>query len=91
MISTLIDDQNVNIIHYCAKNGYLPAVHMLLTISTDLDLLDKDQYTPLMVAVLAFKNDVVKYLIKAGVSISFKVRISFKLKKKIVFLERIYF
>ncbi|KAI4459833.1 g9a isoform b [Holotrichia oblita] len=72
MISTVTDNENVNVIHYCAKHGHLPAMHMLLVAGIELDLLDKDQNTPLMVAVLSFKNDIVKYLIKAGANISFK-------------------
>nr|XP_022910079.1 histone-lysine N-methyltransferase EHMT1 [Onthophagus taurus] len=64
--------ENDSIIHFCAKNGYLSALHMFYSINAEFEILDKDQNTPLMVAIIAFKNDVVKYLIKSGASISFK-------------------
>lgn len=51
----------------------LSVIHMLVMAGAELDVLDKDQNTALVCAILAFKNNIVKYLIKAGASITLKV------------------
>lgn len=71
----LPDYDNGTILHYAAKAGLLPAVHMLRAAGAEVDSLDKERNTPLTTAILAFKNDIVKYLIKAGASFTLKVRI----------------
>lgn len=63
-------------LHYAAANGMLSATHMLAIAGAELNLLDSEQNSPLVSAILAFKNEVVKYLIKAGASITLKVRVT---------------
>lgn len=62
------------VLHCAAKSGLVPAVHMLRVAGAEVDGLDKEQNTPLTVAILSSKNDVVKYLIKAGANLTLKVR-----------------
>lgn len=73
-LTTIIDDTNgFTILHYAVKNGLLNVVHMLVMAGIDVDVYDYEQNTPLMVAILAHVNHVVKYLIKIGSSITLKV------------------
>ncbi|KAL1138787.1 hypothetical protein AAG570_008849, partial [Ranatra chinensis] len=59
-------------LHAAASGGHLTIVHLLVQAGANTEVLDKDQNTPLMLAVMHGYNDVVKYLIKAGASVSFK-------------------
>lgn len=67
-------------LHYAAQNGLLAAVHMLNVAGIELDMLDKEQNSPLLLAILALKNNVVRYLIKVGANITLKVRKLFQSK-----------
>lgn len=69
---TCYQEDNLTILHYSAQNGFLTAVHLLVTAGVDLDALDNTQNTPLMLAIANLKNDVVKYLISVGASFTFK-------------------
>lgn len=60
-------------LHTASANGYLTIVHILRQAGAQLDALDKEQNTSLMLAAMNHKNDVLKYLIKAGANLSFKV------------------
>ncbi|GLV41275.1 G9a [Carabus blaptoides fortunei] len=62
----------ITVLHYASREGLLAIVHMLLVAGAEHDVLDKEQNTPLMLAIQAFKNTVVKYLIKSGASITLK-------------------
>ncbi len=62
-------------LHAASAGGFITVVHILIQAGAQLDLLDKDQNTSLMLATVNGRNDVVKYLIKAGADISFKVNI----------------
>ncbi|RZF40094.1 hypothetical protein LSTR_LSTR002497 [Laodelphax striatellus] len=59
-------------LHAACHNGHIGVVHLLLQAGAHTDILDRDQNTPLMLAVLAKHNHIVKYLVKAGASVSFK-------------------
>lgn len=61
------------LLHYASHEGLLAIAHMLIIAGSELNILDKDQNTPLMLAILAFKNTIVKYLIKSGANITIKV------------------
>lgn len=61
------------VLHYAAQNDMLAVVHMLNVSDADLDVMDKDQNTPLITAIVLHKNDVVRYLVKVGANISLKV------------------
>lgn len=60
-------------LHAASLGGYLTVVHLLLQAGAHTDVLDRDQNTPLMLACANSHNDVVKYLVKAGASVTFKV------------------
>ncbi|XP_017783389.1 PREDICTED: histone-lysine N-methyltransferase EHMT2 isoform X2 [Nicrophorus vespilloides] len=62
-------DETGTVLHYSARHGLLPIIHMLTIAEDDLDILDSEKNTALMVGVLHEQNDVVKYLTKAGASI----------------------
>ncbi|KAF2905274.1 hypothetical protein ILUMI_00894 [Ignelater luminosus] len=68
----LEDFDGGTVLHYAALNGMLSIIHMLVVAGAELDVLDKEQNTALVCAILAFKNNIVKYLIKAGASITLK-------------------
>lgn len=61
-------------LHAASHGGHLPVVHLLLQAGANTDVLDRDQNTPLMLACANSHNQVVKYLVKAGASVTFKVR-----------------
>lgn len=60
-------------LHAASAGGHFSEVHILTQAGAQLDLLDKEQNTSLMLAVTNGHNDVVKYLVKAGANVSFKV------------------
>ncbi|KAF5280661.1 hypothetical protein FQA39_LY05309 [Lamprigera yunnana] len=74
--SPLEEFQGGTVLHYAAENNILTAVHLLVMAGAEVDVLNKEQNTPIVCAILAFKNNIVKYLIKAGASINLKVRTS---------------
>ncbi|XP_014249022.1 histone-lysine N-methyltransferase EHMT2 [Cimex lectularius] len=57
-------------LHAAAGSGFLAAVHILVQAGTNLDTLDKGQFTPLMAATLNGHNHIVRYLVKAGASLT---------------------
>lgn len=74
-MSTPIEELGgATVLHYASQNGALSSVHLLVIAGAELDVFDKEQNTALVCAILALQNDIVKYLIKAGASITLKVR-----------------
>ncbi|KAB0789966.1 hypothetical protein PPYR_15746 [Photinus pyralis] len=72
-LSTTFEEfQNGTALHYAAEIGNLTAVHLLVLAGADLDVFNKEQHTPIVCSILAFKHNVVKYLIKAGASLDLK-------------------
>ncbi|XP_054271745.1 histone-lysine N-methyltransferase EHMT2-like isoform X2 [Macrosteles quadrilineatus] len=59
-------------LHAACAGGHLTCVHLLIQAGANLDVVDRDQNTPLMQACANSHNDVVKYLVKAGASVTFK-------------------
>ncbi|KAK4881578.1 hypothetical protein RN001_004897 [Aquatica leii] len=75
-INTVFDEfHGGSVLHYAAENNMLTVVHLLVLAGAEVDVLNKDQNTPIVCAILAFKNSIVKYLIKAGASIYLKVSV----------------
>jgi ankyrin repeat protein len=62
-------------LHAACLGGHLSVVHILLQARVQLDVLDRDQNTPLMLAAVSSHNDIVKYLVKAGANVTIKVRV----------------
>lgn len=60
------------VLHLASQYGYLGCVHILVQCGAQLDTMDKNQNTPLMLASLNGKNDVVRYLIRAGCDVTLK-------------------
>lgn len=60
-------------LHAAAAGGYLILVHVLTQAGSQLDQLDKEQNSPLILAIENGHHDIVKYLVKAGANITFKV------------------
>ncbi|XP_073987108.1 histone-lysine N-methyltransferase G9a isoform X1 [Rhodnius prolixus] len=59
-------------LHAASAGGHLIIVHLLISAGAHKEVLDKSQYTPLMLAILNNHNEIVKYLIKAGADPQFK-------------------
>nr|XP_018903035.1 PREDICTED: histone-lysine N-methyltransferase EHMT2 isoform X1 [Bemisia tabaci]XP_018903036.1 PREDICTED: histone-lysine N-methyltransferase EHMT2 isoform X1 [Bemisia tabaci] len=59
-------------LHGACVGGHIGIVHILVQAGAQLDVLDRDQNTPLILAAGHGQNEVVKYLVKAGASITFK-------------------
>ncbi|KAG5881158.1 hypothetical protein JTB14_024575 [Gonioctena quinquepunctata] len=59
-------------LHYAAHKGLLKVCHLLVSSSLELDEFDKEQNTPLMLAINSNENDVVQYLVRTGASITIK-------------------
>ncbi|KAJ8921859.1 hypothetical protein NQ315_008491 [Exocentrus adspersus] len=66
------DLNNGSLLHFAAQQGLVGVCHVLVTAGIEIDLLDKEQNTALMLAIVANKNDVVEYLIKAGTTLTIK-------------------
>lgn len=60
-------------LHAACYGGHITVVHLLIQAGSDIDILDKEQNTPLMISVLNKHNDIVKYLVKIGADVTFKV------------------
>lgn len=60
------------ILHLAAQKSAVSVAHMLVVAGTQIDIFDKEQNTPLMIAVMSSNNDTVRYLIKTGVDINLK-------------------
>lgn len=69
----IADFNNGTLLHYSSFHGLLMICHLLLLANFEIDEFDKEQNTPLMLAISSHKNDVVNYLIRAGANISLKV------------------
>nr|CAD7408268.1 unnamed protein product [Timema poppensis] len=61
-----------SVLHLSSSSGHLSVVQILVQAGAQLDVLDRAQNTPLMLAVLEGKNEVVNFLIKAGASVMLK-------------------
>nr|XP_033326268.1 histone-lysine N-methyltransferase EHMT1 isoform X2 [Megalopta genalis] len=59
-------------LHIAADKGHLSCVHVLVQAGAQLDLMDRNQLTPLMLAASKGKADVVKYLIRIGADVTLK-------------------
>lgn len=59
-------------LHVASVGGFISVVHILVQAGAQLNLLDKEQNTPLMLAATNKCNDVVKYFVKAGATVTFK-------------------
>ena len=60
-------------LHAACAGGHLSVVHILLQVGANMDVLDREQNTPLMLAAVANHSAVVKYLVKAGANVMLKV------------------
>lgn len=69
----IADINDGSLLHYSALKGFLTICHLLVVNKFEIDQFDKEQNTPLMLAISANKNDVVNYLLRAGASTSIKV------------------
>ena len=65
--------QGSSILHGAVMSGDLAVVHLIVSAGAVLDLLDRDQMTPLMLATSLHHNHIVSYLINAGADLPFKV------------------
>ncbi|CAH1999344.1 unnamed protein product [Acanthoscelides obtectus] len=60
------------LMHYSASKGHLGICHLLISAGLEIDEFDKDQNTPLMLAISEGRDDVVQFLIKSGADIAVK-------------------
>jgi [histone H3]-lysine9 N-trimethyltransferase EHMT len=67
------DQGHKTALHIAAEKGHLATVHLLVQAGAQLDVMDDEQMTPLMLSVLFEHNPVLKYLVKAGASLTIKV------------------
>ncbi|XP_057653993.1 histone-lysine N-methyltransferase EHMT1 [Diorhabda carinulata] len=68
----LIEFNEGSLLHYAAYKGYLEICHLLISLRVPINDLDKEQNTPLMLAITTHKIDVVQYLVRAGSDITLK-------------------
>ncbi|XP_012253973.2 histone-lysine N-methyltransferase EHMT1 isoform X2 [Athalia rosae] len=66
------DYANRTSLHIAADRGHLACVHTLIQAGAQLDVMNKNQVTPLMLAASKGRVDVVKYLIKIGADVTLK-------------------
>ncbi|KAI4501270.1 hypothetical protein M0802_003643 [Mischocyttarus mexicanus] len=59
-------------LHIAADKGHLSCVHVLVQAGAQLDVMDRNQLTPLMLAASTGKSDVVKYLVRIGADVTMK-------------------
>ncbi|KAK2584128.1 hypothetical protein KPH14_006564 [Odynerus spinipes] len=59
-------------LHIAADKGHLSCVHVLVQAGAQLDVMDRNQLTPLMLAASKGKADVVKYLVRIGADVTMK-------------------
>lgn len=64
-------------LHAAAFSGHLAVIHIILQCGATLDKLDHSQNSPLSLALIQGHNDIVKYLIQSGSSVSLKVFLFF--------------
>jgi len=68
------EHENKTALHIAAEKGHLATVHLLVQAGAQLDVMDNEQMTPLMLSVTCEHNPVLKYLVKAGASLTIKVK-----------------
>lgn len=61
-----------SLLHYAAYRGYLEMCHLLISLNVPINEMDKEQNTPLMLAITAHKIDVIQYLVRTGANITLK-------------------
>ena len=71
------DQDGQTALHAAAFNGHLAVIHVILQCGATLDKLDHSQNSPLSLALIQGHNDIVKYLIQSGSSVSLKVLLFF--------------
>ncbi|XP_066586764.1 histone-lysine N-methyltransferase EHMT1 isoform X2 [Prorops nasuta] len=59
-------------LHIAAEKGHLSCVHVLVQAGAQLDVMDRNQLTPLMLAANKGRSEVVKYLVRIGASVTLK-------------------
>lgn len=59
-------------LHVAADKGYLSCVHVLVQAGAQVDVMDRNQLTPLMLAASKGRTEVVKYLVRVGADIAIK-------------------
>lgn len=59
-------------LHAAADGGFLACVHVLVQAGTQLDVLDRNQLSPLMLAATNGKADIVRYLMRIGADVTLK-------------------
>jgi len=59
-------------LHIAADKGHLSCVHVLVQAGAQVDVMDRNQLTPLMLAASKGKADVVKYLVRIGADVTLK-------------------
>ncbi|CAG9858438.1 unnamed protein product [Phyllotreta striolata] len=68
----LEDFNDGNLLHYASHKGLLRICHILISMGSEINEIDKEQNTPLMLAIIAHKMDVVQYLVHVGANIAVK-------------------
>lgn len=66
------DQSHKTSLHVAAEKGFLACAHVLVQAGAQLDVLDRNQLSPLMLAALNGKSVVVKYLMRVGADITLK-------------------
>uniref|UniRef100_A0AAZ3QYC4 Euchromatic histone-lysine N-methyltransferase 1a n=1 Tax=Oncorhynchus tshawytscha TaxID=74940 RepID=A0AAZ3QYC4_ONCTS len=75
-LNTLMDRQNKRTpLHAAAAEGHQEVCHMLVQAGANLDIVDEEQRTPLMDACDNNHLDTVKYPLRAGTAVSYKVSV----------------
>ncbi|XP_072397895.1 histone-lysine N-methyltransferase EHMT2 [Diabrotica undecimpunctata] len=60
------------LLHYAAHKGWLKMCHLLVSLGLHINEIDGEQNTPLMLAIIGHKIDIVQYLVRAGADIALK-------------------
>jgi ankyrin repeat protein len=59
----------VSALDVAAMNGHVDVIELLLKRGANVNIVDKDGYTPLMTAALHFKNDAIKVLVASSADV----------------------
>ncbi|ENN73908.1 hypothetical protein YQE_09480, partial [Dendroctonus ponderosae] len=70
--SRLPECNNGTFLHLAVQKGDLPIVYLLVAYRVDLDALDAEQGSALMLAVTEHRNQIAQYLITAGAQVALK-------------------
>lgn len=76
--SRLPECNNGTFLHLAAQKGDFLIVCLMVAHGVNLDALDADQGSALMLAVAEHRNQIAQYLITAGAQVALKVRIKSK-------------